>query len=278
MAPSNTSNMARAKADASSTPNTPSSIKLSPLTYFSQAAGFWYNITHSPMTASPRKIEVEVGNSPKSNSPASASTEIKKGKVKTRGTVNACAPPMTTYWIQLDDAPEGKYRTKIRPSPGNNDPNPNPNPNTTQPKPKPEYDPDTPYRCIICDNEIPKAERQRHFVGRPHGQTFGMLEDFKRRYVLKEKDLPNPDSGLLRVNRNEWRCPPCGGSMPYPHRARTMQDHLVVAPSHRAAMESLWVAFVKHMRSAFGLRDDEIPEFPQHLEDTIPQKPRDDGN
>jgi hypothetical protein len=181
MAPSNTSNMARAKADASSTPNTPSSIKLSPLTYFSQAAGFWHNITHSPMTASPRriepetdtsnmgrfkadssstpntpssiklspltilsqvgswfshspvtasprKIEVEVGNSPKSNSPASASIEIKKGKVKTRGTANACAPPMTTYWIQLDDAPEGKYRTKIRPSPGNNDSNPNPNP------------------------------------------------------------------------------------------------------------------------------------------------------
>ena len=140
------------------------------------------------------------------------------------------------------------------------------------------YGPGTPYRCIICDNEVVEAERQRHFDGRPHGQTFGMLKDYKRRYIQKEKALPRPESKLLRANKDDWRGPPYGGeSMPYPHRARTMQDDLH-APVHTTAMNHLWGAFVKHMRSAFGLRDGEIPDFPQHLDDTIPRKPRDDGN
>jgi hypothetical protein len=268
MAPSNTSPLARFKADSSSTPNTPSSIKLSPLTILSQV-GSWFS--HSPVTNSPRKTEADFNNSPKSTSPANAGIATKKVKEKTRGPANACTSPIYRRCnsipipIQLDDAPEGKFRWKAT------------RPSTATIEPKHVCDPDAPYRCIICDNEIPKAERERHFHGRPHSQTFGMLKDFKKRYVVKEKDLPKPDSRLLRVNKNEWRCPPCDESMPYPHKAKTMQDHLAMT-AHKLAMEGLWVAFVRHMRSAFGLRDDEIPEFPQHLDDTIPQKPRDNGN
>jgi hypothetical protein len=282
MAPSGIPNMARFKTSSPSTPNTPSSFKLSPLTIFSQAADFLYNISHSPITASPgnidssrnvdsprkidsphkidspRKIRAKVAKLPKNNHiPLKLDTPVKKNKKKTKGPVNAITSPELDILFKLNNPPEGKPRT------------------TT--KAKPVYDADTPYRCIICDAEVVEAERKQHFHGRPHGQTFGMLKDFKRCYVVKEKDLPKPDSRLLRVNKNEWRCPPCDESMPYPHKAKTMQDHLAMT-AHKLAMEGLWVAFVRHMRSAFGLRDDEIPEFPQHLDDTIPQKPRDNGN
>jgi hypothetical protein len=210
-------------------------------------------------------METKANNLPKNNSTASAGFATKKIKEKTRGTVNALAlaSPKRFVPFKLENAPEPKFRAKAKP-----------NLNTTKPQPK--CDPDAPYRCIICNNEIPKAERARHFHGRSHEQTFGMLRDYKRRYIRRESH-PRPDSRLLEVNRNEWRCPPCDESMPYPHRARTMQDHLH-APAHTTAMNHLWVAFVRHMRSAFGLRDDEIPDFPQHLDDTIPQKPRDTGN
>jgi hypothetical protein len=115
-----------------------------------------------------------------------------------------------------------------------------------------------------------------------------MLKDYKvrhidkKRYVEKkghivEETLPKPDSRLLEVKRNEWHCPPCGGSMPHPHTADTMQEHLA-ARAHKTAMSELWLAFVKHMRAAFGLRDDQIPDFLKDLDDTIPQKPRDSGD
>jgi hypothetical protein len=105
-----------------------------------------------------------------------------------------------------------------------------------------------------------------------------MLKDYKRRYVLNEADLPPPESRLLRVNKDDWCCPPCGGeSMPYPHRARTMQNHLA-ANSHKRAVGGLWVAFVRHMRTVFGSRCPDVPDFPEGLDDTIPRKPRDDGN
>jgi hypothetical protein len=256
--------MAQMKSDSSSNPNTPSSIKLSPMTLFSHVAGSWFN--HSPVTDSPRKIETEADKSPKNNNtPFILDTSAKKNKKKTTGPVYASTSPKRFHSIQLEDPPEGKFSTKTRPSTHN--------PNTA--KPNPLYNADTPYRCIICNNEIPKSEREKHFHGRPHGQTFGMLKDFKMRHVLKVANLPKPDTKLLEVNKNERRCPPCNESMPY-HKAKTMQDHLA-NNAHKLAMEKLWVASRRYMRSAFGLRDDEIPEFPQSLDDTIPQKPRDTG-
>jgi hypothetical protein len=213
---------------------------------------------------SPRKIKAKVAKLPNSNkNPLKLDTPVKKNKKKTKGPVNTSTSPKLDTLFKLNNPPEGKPRPTNRP--------------------KPVYDADTPYRCIICDAEVVKAEREKHFHGRPHEQTFGMLKAYKERHVRDPKkkaegNLPgfsNPDSRLLRVNDSLWRCPPCDQKMPYPFEAKVLQDHLTSKSPHRIAMDKLWSAFKRHMMSALGLRDDEIPEFPQSLDDTIPQKARD---
>jgi hypothetical protein len=230
------------------------------MTLFSHVAESWFN--HSPVTGSPRKTGTEANILPKNHSSASAGFATKKIKEKTRGPVNALALPSPKRFapFKLDDAPETKFNTKTKPAASKL----KPNPNTTQPKPV--HDSSKPYRCIICNNEVVEAERRKHFNGRPHKQTFGMLDDYRKRHILN-KALPRPDTKPLRVAKDEWRCPPCGNeSMPYPFEACIMQKHLV-EDRHEKALGKLW----RNLKSMLGLQDmsNEAPEIPQDFESTF---------
>jgi hypothetical protein len=271
MAPSNTSNMARAKADASSTPNTPSSIKLSPLIYFSHVRP-WFNIDSPRKINSPHKIEAEVRNSPKNDTP-NLDTPAKKNKKKAKTNtasntsskvntpstsatspmaqanasfpVSASTSPKSFFSFRLDNPPEGKFRAKAKAAA-----NPNPAPI------RPVHVPGTPWTCIVCSKPFLDNELQDHFEGRPHEQTKGLL----KAYV----DKVRPKTRLLMVNENTWRCPPCDESIPQQCKARGLQEHLA-SNKHEKALEKLW----RNLKAFLGLRGNENPEIPDDLDNTF---------
>lgn len=243
----------------------------------------------SPMAQNKKKTGAATKSSSKPNTPSNTATSpMAQSNAST--TANTSTSPKLDASFHFMSPPKSKYKKTTKSSNSEIEPDTNTtkaqpvqntdkmnkpstprlesNPNATKVQPVP--DPSKPYRCVICGNEVVKAERERHFNGRPHAQTFGMLKDFKKRNILN-KTLPAPTSKLLEVNKNAWRCPPCDASMPYPFKARVMQEHLAM-PSHDLAVKGLWLAFVRRLRSRLGLRDDEIPGFPQGLDDTILQK------
>jgi hypothetical protein len=214
MAPSNTSNMARAKTDASSTPNTPSSIELSPLTIFSHATDYLFRISHSPVTNSPRKIEAKTANLPKTNNNLlKLDNPPKKNKEKRRGVADLSKSNKVKdkrkknkalAWSKKNIPLEDEIVTT-------------PIQNTT-----PAWDRKKGFTCIVCNKEgfpFNEENRQVHIDGRKHNQIKGLLE--------AHHDGTTPPTDILRIGPKKWKCHACDCAIQKPHvLTDAVRDHL----------------------------------------------------
>jgi hypothetical protein len=168
--------------------------------------------------------------------------------------VNVIASPRLNTSFKLNNQPTARLNEtacKTTKSPTHKI---EPSPKTTQPRP--EHVPGTPWTCVVCNKELPDSERAKHFTGRPHQQTRGLLQ--------AHVDETRPETKLLRVNARAWRCPPCEAQIPYPHSAGDLRGHLT-STKHEKALEKLW----RNLKSLLGVRDNASPGIPRDFGSTF---------
>jgi hypothetical protein len=229
--------------------NSPSSIKFSPLTLFSQATGSSFGINRSPVADSPCNIEADVDKFPKNDSPANAGFPIKKIKEKKKGISDLS---------RSNKAKDKRKNNKsLAWSKKNNvlledEPPTPPLQNTT-----PAHNRRNGFTYIVCNKEafpLNEKNRQQHVDGRPHKQIKGMLAAHRDR---DDDDEPLP-TDLFRDGTRKWKCHACDDAIQKPHvLTDTVRDHL---ERHADMMRIRWAKFKEMARSVAGLRENEIPD------------------
>lgn len=136
-----------------------------------------------------------------------------------------------------------------------------PNPNT-QTAPTEKMPDSVNYVCVICDADVPFANREQHIGGRKHQQFASFLNAWRQAFdnyqTSSGKKSENAIVILLTAElkeRKQWRCDPCDEVL----TTKMIADAHQALRKYQEEIRKGWESFRENCRFVDGLQKGVIP-------------------